>query len=178
MGTLEQLMGCPTPLSVIMLGKVATNVLLGVGSFALSIGVAFIGFHRVLPPVDGVPFAVSFVMTIAAFFALGMALAPIFPLARWSFTIANGAEALIYILCGFMFPTTGLPVWVQAISSVLPPTWTIRALYAATGQPVGRDYGEWWLIASVLIGVYVVIAVLFFRFAETRARVSGQLARA
>jgi ABC-2 type transport system permease protein len=178
MGTLEQLMGCPTPLLVIMLGKVATNVLLGVGAFGLSIGVAFIGFHRVLPPVDGGPFAVSFVLTIVAFFAVGMALAPIFPLARWSFTIANGAEALIYILCGFMFPTTGLPSWVQAISSLLPPTWTIRAMYAATGQPVGRDYGQWWLTACVLIGIYLLIAVAFFRFAQTRARVSGQLARA
>jgi hypothetical protein len=33
-------------------------------------------------------------------------------------------------------------------------------------------------MASVLIAIYVVIAVAFFRFAETRARVSGQLARA
>lgn len=177
MGTLEQIMGSPTPLVAIVLGKVLTSILLGISAFLFSITLAFIGFHRVLPAIQVGPFIVSFVLTIAAFFAVGMALAPIFPLARWSFTLANGAEAVIYILCGFMFPTTILPGWAQAVSSLLPPTWTIRALYASTGQPIGRDYGLWWLMAVVLIAVYISIAVLFFRYAETRARVSGQLAQ-
>jgi ABC-2 type transport system permease protein len=176
MGTLEQVMGCPIPLSIIILGKAAASVLLGVTSFAFSITLAFIGFHRLLPPVDPGPFIVSFLLTIAAFFAVGMALAPVFALARWPFRLANGAEAVIYILCGFMFPTTQLPAWVQAVSSMLPPSWTVRALYAATGQPVGRDYGRWWLNAGVLIVLYGLLAVAFFRFAERRARVSGQLA--
>lgn len=178
LGTLEQVMGCPTPLSVIVLGKVATSMILGITAFVFSIALAFIGFHRLLPSVDIAPFVVSFALTIAAFFAVGMALAPLFALARWTFALANGMEALIYILCGFMFPTTQLPGWVQAISSALPLTWTIRALYAATGQPVGRDYGQWWLFGVVLIAVYVVIALAFFRFVEMRARISGELARA
>lgn len=178
MGTLEEVMGCPTPLSIVILGKVATSVLLGMSAFVFSIVLAFIGFHRLLPPVDAVPFAVSLVLNVAAFFAVGMALAPIFTLARWAFALANGMEALIYLLCGFMFPTTQMPVWVQTISSVLPMTWTIRAMYAATGQAVGRDYAQWWLAAVALVAAYVVIALAFFRFAEKRARVSGQLALA
>jgi ABC-2 type transport system permease protein len=178
MGTLEQLMGCPTPFWVIMLGKAAASILLGISSFLFSIALAFIGFHRLLPPVRLVPFAVSFLLTILAFFAVGMALAPVFALARWAFTLSNGAEILAYVLCGFMFPATLLPNWVHPISGLLPPTWTIRAMYSATGQPVGSDLGAWWLAACLLIAAYLGLSFLFFRFVQVRARVSGQLSLA
>ncbi|MDQ6879365.1 MAG: ABC transporter permease [Candidatus Dormibacteraeota bacterium] len=177
-GTLEQLMGSPTPLSVIVIGKVAASMLYGLAAILVSVGLAFVAFHRVLPLTDAVPFAVSFLLTIVAFFAVCMAMAPVFPMARWAFTIVNGLELTVYLLCGFMFPTGQLPGWVQAISSILPPTWTIRALYAATGQPVGRDYARWWLIASVLIVIYLAISIVSFRIVEVRTRMSGQLALA
>jgi len=177
-GTLEPLVGSPTPLFVIVLGKLAASVLLGLISILVSLTVAVVGFHRLLPAVDGLPFTISFLLTLVAFCSLVMALAPIFALARWTFTIVNGLEILVFVVCGFMFPTTQLPGWVQAISSLLPPTWPVRAMYAATGQPLGRDYGRWWLFSVLLILAYAVISGLLFRFVEKRARVSGQLALA
>jgi len=177
-GTLEQLIGCPTALSVIVLGKVAASLLYGLVAVLVSLTLAFAAFHRLLAVVDAVPFIVSFLLTIFALFALCMAMAPVFPMARWVFTIVNGLELTVYLLCGFMFPTGQLPGWVQAISALLPPTWTIRSLYAATGQPVGHDYARWWLIAIALSVIYLAISIVVFRIVEVRSRMSGQLALA
>ena len=177
-GTLEQIMGAPTPLVAIVLGKMVSTMVVGLVSFLPTIALAYLGFRRTLPPIDILPFIISLVTTMVAFFSLGMALAPMFTLARWVFPLINGLELLVYVFCGFMFPIGQLPGWVQAVSWFLPPTWSVRSLYAAAGEPVGHNYVAWWSASILLSALYLGLSLLFFRFVERRARVSGQLASA
>ena len=177
-GTLEQIMGCPTPLAVIVVGKLCSSLLFGLLSFLPAIAVAYFAFHQTLQHIDIVPFAISFVVLTFAFFSMAMALAPLYAMWRWAFSVTNGFEIGVYVLGGFMFPISLLPSWLQALAAVFAPTWAVRALYAATGQPFGHDYVQWWAVSIALSCLYLAAAWLLFRMVDVRARASGQLAMA
>ena len=177
-GTLEQVMGCPTPLAVIVVGKVVSSILVGAFSFLPAIAFGFVVFHRTIEHVDVVPFVLSFLALSFAFFSTALLLAPLYAMWRWAFSLTNGLEIGVYVVCGFMFPVTQLPSWLQAISSVLAPTWATRSLYAATGQPGGHDYVLWCGVSLALSFGYLVLSWLGFRLVDSRARVTGQLALA
>ena len=177
-GTLEQVMGCPTPLAVIVVGKLLSGLLVGAFSFLPAIALAYFVFHQTIAHVDIVPFAVSFLVLGFAFFSTALLLAPLYAMWRWAFSLTNGFEIGVYVLCGFMFPVTQLPGWVQVIASVLAPTWAIRSLYAATGLSSGHDYVPWCVVSVALSLGYLVLSWIGFRAVDSRARVTGQLALA
>ncbi len=133
-GTLEQVIGCPTPLYVIVAGKALASLLIGLLAFVPPLVAAALFFRSGLPRVDPVPFAVSVAVLTVSFFALAVMLSPLFAIWRWAFTLTNTAEFGVYALAGFMFPVTVLPAPVQAVAAALPPSWAVRALYAAAGQ--------------------------------------------
>ncbi len=175
-GTLEQIMGCPTPLALIMVGKVLASLVYGLISFLPTILVAFVFWHARLHRIDVLPFVISFAVLAFSFFAITTALAPIFAMWRWAFSFVNGFEIGVYVLCGFMFPVTQLPGWLQAASSILAPRWATQALYRATGQPSDAGYLLLWALAILLSLVYLVLSRFLFRVLDVRARVTGQMA--
>jgi len=177
-GTLEQLMGCPTPIAFVVIGKLASSLAVGILAFLPGIALAYFGFHQSLHHIDPIPFAVSFAVLTFSFFSTAMALAPVYTLWRWAFALTNGFEIGLYVICGFMFPITQLPGWLQVMASALAPSWATRALYAATGQSYGRDYLLWWAISIALSCAYLFGGWIGFRLVDVRARVSGQLALA
>jgi ABC-2 type transport system permease protein len=97
---------------------------------------------------------------------------------RWAFTLLNGLEIGVYGLCGFMFPISELPQWLQPVSYLLSPTWATRALYASASPNASSDVTSWWLMTFGLCAIYLVLSVFLYRFVETRARVTGELALA
>ena len=177
-GTLEQIMGCPTPLAVIVLGKLCSSLLFGALSFLPAIAVGYFAFHQSLQHIDPVPFAVSFLVLTFAFFSMAMALAPLYAMWRWAFSVTNGFEIGVYVLGGFMFPISQLPSGLQAVASVFAPTWAVRSLYAAAGQPYGHDYVLSCAISIALSCIYLVAGGFLYRAVDVRARVTGQLALA
>ncbi len=177
-GTLEQVFAVPTPFWVILLGKSVGSVLWGMLSFLPTLGLAYFGFHALLPHLDAGPFAVSFAVLSFSFLCVAFGFAPLFALWRWATPMINGFELGFYILCGFMFPITILPLWAQGLASLLAPTWATTAIYAATTPSGPHDFVSWWAAAIALSIVYLVAASWLYRVVETRARVSGELALA
>jgi ABC-2 type transport system permease protein len=175
-GTLEQVMACPTPLAVIVVGKIASSLLFGLLSFIPTVLAAYFLWHVSLQSVDPVPFAVSFVVLTFSFFSVAIALAPLYAMWRWSNALINGFEIGMFALCGFMFPVSQLPQWLQPFSAVLAPAWATRSLYAATGQPDAHAYFLWCGIAIAISCGYLLISWFLFRLVDLRARVTGQLA--
>ena len=175
-GTLEQLFGTPTPLWVIVAGKVCGAILFGLLAFIPTAAFAYFGFHAVLPRLDPGPFVVSLGVLTLTFFVIGIALTPLFALSRWAFSMLNGFEIAVYVFCGFMFPIAFLAPWAQAVGGVLAPTWAVRALYASTLTEGPRDYVTWWLVALALSAAYLVVGYALYALVERRARVSGELA--
>lgn len=177
-GTLEQVMGCPTPLAVIVIGKLCSSLVFGALSFLPALAVGYFAFHQSLQGIDPFPFAISFLVLTFAFFSMAVTLAPLYAMWRWAFSVTNGFEIGVYVLGGFMFPISQLPAWVQTVASVFAPTWATRSLYAATGQPFGHEYAAWWAISIALSCGYLVIAWFLYRVVDVRARVTGQLSMA
>lgn len=177
-GTLEQIFAVPTPLVVIMIGKIVASLLLGLLSFIPTVALAYFGFHAALPGLDPLRFAISLAVLSFTFFVISVALTPLFAVWRTAFTVLNGLELGVYGLCGFMFPITQLPGWLQPVSYVLSPTWATQALYAAASPTPGSDITTDWLVALGLSVIYLAASVFLYRFVEYRARVSGELALA
>ncbi len=177
-GTLEQIFATPTPLWVILLGKVCAGLLFGLLSFLPTAAFAYFGFHAVLPALDPWKFVISLGVLTLTFFCIALTLAPLFALWRWAFNMINGFELGVYILCGFMFPVAVLAPWAQGVAAVLAPTWAVRALYASTVAEGPRDFALWWLVAAALSVAYLVGAYFLYGLVEREARVSGELALA
>ena len=177
-GTLEQIFAVPTPLWVILLGKVCGSILWGMLSFVPTIAIAYFGFHALVPHLDAGRFAISYAVLTFCMLAIALALAPLYALWRWALPMFNGFEFGFSILCGFMFPVTLLPVWAQGVAGVLAPTWATRALYASTTNGGAHDFVSWWLAAIGLSVLYIAGALLLYRLVDRRARMSGELALA
>ena len=175
-GTLEQIFAVPTPLFVIVIGKILGSLLLGLLAFIPTVALAYFGFHAALPGLDPFRFAISLGILTFSFFVLAVALTPLFAISRSAFTVVNGLELGVYWLCGFMFPVSQLPEWLQPISYALSPTWAARALYASASTSPSGDITSWWLATLGLSTLYLVASVGLYRFVEVRARVTGQLA--
>lgn len=175
-GTLEQIFAVPTPLWAIILGKISGSLLFGLVSFLPTAALAYFGFHAVLPDLDAARFAISLGVLTFTFFAIALTLTPLFALWRWAFSMLNGFELGVYVLCGFMFPIAVLAPQVQAVAAVLSPTWATRALYASATSGSARDITIWWIVAIALSALYLVAAYFMYAMVERQARVSGQLA--
>jgi ABC-2 type transport system permease protein len=177
-GTLEQVFAVPTPLWVILLGKVCGSIVWGMLSFVPTIAVAYFGFHALVPHLDSVRFAVSFAVLTFSLLTIALALAPLYALWRWALPMFNGFEFGFCILGGFMFPVTLLPGWAQGVAGALGPTWATRALYASTTDSGPHDFALWWLAAVGLSVLYLAGAVFLYRLVDRRARMTGELALA
>jgi ABC-2 type transport system permease protein len=175
-GTLEQVFATPTPLVVILFGKICGSLLYGSLSFVPTVALAYFGFHAVLPHLDAARFAISFAVLTFTFLCIGLTLTPLFALWRWAFSMLNGFELGVYVLCGFMFPVAMLASWAQGIAGFLAPTWAVRAVYASTTTEGPHDFVAWWLAAVAISLAYLVGAAFLYRLVDRRARVSGELA--
>jgi ABC-2 type transport system permease protein len=131
-GTLEPLVGAPTPMEVIIFAKNLANVLLSLGSMLGSYVLASALFGYPLRVQSPLLFAISLVLTVWAFVCFGLVIAPIFVVSPGVQQFQNGLEFPIYILCGFLFPIALLPRWTTPLSYLLPPYWAAQALHATS----------------------------------------------
>ena len=177
-GTLEQIFATPTPMWVIILGKVCGGLLFGLLAFVPTAALAYFGFHAVLPALDASRFAFSIGILTLAFFCIAQTLTPLFALWRWAFTMLNGFELGVYVLCGFMFPVAVLAPWAQGVAGLLGPTWAVRAIYASTVSEGPHDFVVWWAVTLGLSLIYLVGAYFLYMLVEREARRSGELALA
>jgi ABC-2 type transport system permease protein len=175
-GTLELIVSTPTPVAVIVIGKVLSNVLMSLASIVLSYGLAVLIFGYVPTIQQPAWFAASVIMAILAYACFGIVISPFFMLNPEVRRLQNGLEFPVYILAGFMFPIAMLPFWTTPLSFVLSPYWAARALHASSSQWTGvGDMALSWTMMIVLSVIYLVIARVLFRRVLYRARVEATL---
>ena len=175
-GTLEMLVGSPTPLYVIVVGKTLSSVLLSLSSMIFGYFVAALLFRFPLIVVQPLQFVISLALTVVAYVALGMVIAPFMSInlsmERWT----NALEFPVYIVGGFLFPILLLPRWTNPISYALAPYWAARALHGTSSG--GAPWGEVlfaWLMLLVFSLIYMVVSAKLFQIVLRRARVDATL---
>lgn len=170
-GTLDGLVGAPTPMPVIVFGKNLAYVTLSIGSMlvAYPLGSWFAGFPLTIAR-PGL-FLASLVLAVFSFVCLGLLLAPMFVANPDVSRFVNGLEYPVHILAGFLFPVALLPGWTTPLSYLLAPYWAAQALHAAASGGVQQPaiLIDWGLMLGLGL-VYLVLSGLFFRAFLRKAR--------
>lgn len=175
-GTLEVLVGMPTPLAVVTFGKNLAYVTQSLLSMVVSYFLASIIFGYPLNVQSPIPFAASLVLTVLSFVSLGLLLSTLFVLnpdvQRWQ----NGLEFPVFILSGFLFPIALLPFWTTPFSYILAPYWAAEALHAASQSSVGiTTLAFEWGMLILLAALYLALAGILFRRVLYKARSEATL---
>ncbi len=175
-GTLETIIGVPTEISVIALGKNLAVVVQSLASMVLCYAVAALLFSYNLRVDQPIAFAISLLLTVVAFVCFGLILAPLFVLNPAVQQLQNGIEFPMYILGGFLFPIALLPGWTTPLSYILPPYWAARALHAtSSGGGSLQEIALCWGMLLLFSAIDLVASRYLFRIVLYRARENATL---
>ena len=175
-GTLELLVGSPTPLATIEAIRTFTNVLAGLFSLGLAFLAAMMLFGYSLEGVNFWGVGVSLVLLLFALWCIGVFLANFLAWSRISGTFVDYLEMPIAFLCGFMYPFRVLPGWLQAIGSAIPIRWALEAMNESLlGSHDLRFLGTRWGIALALSLLFMLVTRWLQDKVHDRIRLSGEL---
>jgi len=175
-GNLENIIGSPTDLQTVVLGKALANTTISLGSVLFSYPIAALLFRFRLTIAHPFLFIVSLLLTILALMSLGLVIAPIFSLNPGNIMWINAFEFPMYILGGFLFPVLMLPAWTTPISYILSPYWAARALHdTSSGITFLSDVLISWGLIIFLSLTYLFISNWLFRVLLRRAREKATL---
>lgn len=175
-GTLETLVGVPTPLEVIVFGKNLANVGQSLISMVFSYLLAAWLFGYRLELAQPILFVISLLLAVVAFISFGLIIAPIFVMNPAVQHWQNAMEFPIYILSGFLFPIALLPGWTTPFSYLLPPYWAARALHGTSSGSAGLNevlFAWSMLVLFSLIDLFV--ASRLFQVMLVKARSDATL---
>jgi len=175
-GTLETLVGMPTPFEVVVFGKNLANVTQSLLSMTGAYLLAAIFFGYSLNIDQPLMFVISMLLSVFAFVSFGLTIAPVFVMYREVQQWQNAMEFPVYILAGFLFPILLLPGWTTPISYLLPPYWAAVALHGTStaNAPIQQTLFAWgMMILFSLIDLF--IASRLFKVMLHKARVDAVL---
>ncbi len=175
-GTLEILVGQPTPIPVIIFGKnlahVSQSLLSMIGSYFLAALIFGFALHVTQPFL----FGISLVLTVISFVCFGLIIAPVFVMNPSVQQWQNAIEFPIYILAGFLFPIALLPEWSTPLSYILAPYWAARALHGtSSGNAPFSEIALSWGMMLLFSILYILLSRILFRVMLRKARVDATL---
>ncbi len=175
-GTLESLVGMPTPFEVIVFGKNLANVVQSLLSMVSSYALAALLFGYSLTLTQPLYFFITLLISMFAFICFCLTIAPVFVMYRSVQQWENAMEFPVYILCGFLFPIALLPGWTTPVSYLLPPYWAAMALHgtSTTMMPLDQLLFSWAMMILFSL-VDLVIASQLFKIMLYKARVDATL---
>lgn len=175
-GTLEMIFIAPVPFAVTLIGKIVANMLWGLLSMILAFVYLKVVFQLDLVFYHPWLFVVSVIFVLLALSVFSFFLALIFTLSRQAEALMNFIEYPIYLICGFLFPISYLPDWLQWISYILPPTWAIQLLRDVTVETLSlSSVMISYSVIAILTLMYILIDVYCYRLMDKKARMSGKL---
>jgi ABC-2 type transport system permease protein len=175
-GTLETLVGMPTPFEVVVFGKNLANVTQSLLSMTMAYLLASIFFGYSLVIDQPLMFIFSLFLSVFAFVSFGLTIAPLFVMYREIQQWQNAMEFPVYILAGFLFPILLLPGWTTPISYLLPPYWAAVALHGTSTANAHLEQTLFaWGMMIVFSAIDLFIASRLFKIMLHKARVDAVL---
>lgn len=178
-GMFEIYITSPAPMTAILVGMSVGGIL---GTAPSAVMVAIVGtllFHPVLTAF-WLGAILTFVVTLAALYSLGMTLASLYLVyGREAEAFNEALQEPVQLLSGLYFPVYSpvMPLAIQALASVIPLTIGMDALRRTlfTGTDVGYVYTELAVLA-VMAAILLVVAQRSLRALEERGRRVGTIA--
>jgi ABC-2 type transport system permease protein len=162
-GTLENLLAMPVRPIEVMLAKIVPYVVVGYVQVTLLLTIAVIVFDL---PVRGSILLLAFALGlfIASNLALGLTFSTIAANQMQAIQMAQFTLLPSFLLSGFMYPFSGMPVWARWLGEILPMTHTLRIVRGLLlkGNGIGEITPEIWPIIAFTL-VIAAIAVKCYR---------------
>jgi ABC-2 type transport system permease protein len=177
-GMLEWILAAPASLAVVVLGRIATIMVLGSVGFLEVWAVGKLLFGISIPFEHPLAFALTLLVTLFAMAATAVVLAALFVLTRNAYTFANSASFPFYVLGGVFVPVAILPGWIRPVTNVVFLSWSSDLLRASLkSEPI---HDEWRRLGVVLLIATVSFALGrgVLAYVLRRMRTSGELATA
>jgi ABC-type multidrug transport system permease subunit len=162
-GTLENLMAMPVRPIEIMLAKMAPYILIGYIQVLLILGISALVFQ--LPIRGSIPLLLlALGLFIASNLGLGLTFSTIATNQMQAIQMAQFTLLPSFLLSGFFFPFSGMPIWAQWIGELMPMTHAIRIIRGMLlkGNGVGEIGPELWPMALFTL-IVMGIAAWFYR---------------
>lgn len=175
-GTLELIVGSPTPLTTVLAVKTMTNVLIGTSSTLLSFLVVLFVFHYSIPFYN-LPFiGFSLLLLMFGFWCIGLFLAHFRVWTRVSGIFINYLELPVAILAAFMFPVEYLPHWIMWLSNSIPMRWGVTGLNSSFQAQIQLStvWKDWALAIGISLA-YLLVTALMSKRVHDMIRVTGEL---
>lgn len=174
-GLLEGVVATPTPLPLVVFGRVLTVSALSLVAVAETWLVARVGFGVTVTVEHPLLLVATLAATCLAMTGTALVMAGAFVLARSARTYQNTLNYPIYLLSGVLVPISFLPEWVRPFSRCLFLSWSADLLRGAL-RPGPVDGALPGLAMVVLLGAagFAVGTVLLSRVLE-RVRHVGTL---
>ena len=172
-GTLPLLLASPANRLVTFLSRAVVNVIDGIATVAVGLGIAVVLFGLDLHQANFALLGFCIVLISVTTAGLGLMFGSIGLVMRDAIIIANVVYYVLLIVCGINFPVSRLPGAIQVISYALPLT---RGVQAARDAAAGASFGQ---VAGLVAGEIAVGAAwalagyALFRLLEGWARRGG-----
>jgi ABC-2 type transport system permease protein len=182
--TLRYVATAPSGLVPYLLGRSAVKFGLATlsATVLLVFGVLVLGLELALTPATAAAFVGALLVGAAGIVGVGLVLAGCaMVFSRLSMMMNEGVSAILYLMCGVVFPPDFLPKVLQPVALALPMTWWLEASRRALGAPhfstiLGAlSDGELTLRFGVVTLAWIVGGYALFKVLERRARSLGLL---
>jgi drug efflux transport system permease protein len=162
-GTLEQIMVTPIRPSEFILGKTIPFFLVGLGEVALVASVGVLWFQV---PFVGNPFVLLFgtALYLLSTLALGLLISTVCSTQQQAFSTSFFVLAPLFILSGFAFPITSMPLVLQWFSYINPLRYYLVVIRGTFLKGIGLDilWPDLLGMAALATGL-LAISILRFR---------------
>lgn len=174
-GTLELLAAAPATFGLVIAGRIAAVMALGLASFAEVWVFAVYGLRVTVVVHHPWLLAATLALTAVAMACTGLLFAGLFVLARAAVTFSNSLSYPFYVLGGIIVPITFLPFWLRPVSRLIFLSWSADMLRSslaaapASGAPLGLTMIGVLAVGALLLGVAMLRRIL------RRVRSTGEL---
>ena len=176
--TVDTMLLAPTPLSVIVLGRVLAIVAVA----AISTPISFFVFTMVA---DGLPqisspltFAASVLLVLFALIVVSFFFSPLYVLSGGGRGYVNAVAPFGVVFSGFLYPIDILPIYLEPIAWIFPTSWGMDAVaLTSRGGGLTPEVLFDWAMAGALSLVWLFATLWMFGKVEDRVRSSGMLGR-
>jgi ABC-2 type transport system permease protein len=174
-GTLELIVGSPTPLRRVVGFRSVLNILAGSTSMLAAVTAAMLIFDYSFAGINLPAVILSFILLLFGLWCMGIFLANLLAWSRLSGTFVDLLEMPVALLCGFMFPLSVLPIWMQSISVVFPIRWSLEALRAGMQGTAGAELFPLWGMALGISLLFYLLSRWLDGKVHDHIRVTGEL---
>jgi len=180
-GVLKRWRSTPLPTSIYIGGFVGSAIVLAFFGLLLMLTVGYVFFDLEVDPAKMPGAALSFLVGVGAFAALGMAVAGLVPTASSAAAVAN-ATILPLAFVSNVFISTGddAPDWLETIGDIFPLKPFVETIQDAFNPFVDAPAISWGKLAYVaawgLLGM--VVAIRYFRWEPAPGGQSSRRRRA